>query len=72
MNQTLRNIKSNIRRLMVEKQLSYRRLAALAGLHFTQLHEIVGGDYDIKIVTLTKIADGLGVEIGDLMKGENQ
>ena len=70
MNQTLINIKTNIRRLMTEKGLSYRRLAALAGLHFTQLHEIVGGDYDIKIVTLTKIADGLGVEIGDLMKGE--
>ena len=72
MNQTLINIKTNIRRLMTEKGLSYRRLANLCGLHYTQLHEIVGGDYDIKINTLEKIADGLGVEIGDLMKGENQ
>jgi transcriptional regulator with XRE-family HTH domain len=59
-----------LRRLRRERALSQRDLARAAGVGLDAVNRIETGRRDALPVTLRKLADALGVEPRNLMKGE--
>jgi transcriptional regulator with XRE-family HTH domain len=54
-----------LRRIRNEKGLSVRKLAKRAGINHSTLVHIETGKQSPNVATLQKLADGLGVEVGD-------
>ncbi len=57
-----------IRTLREGQGVSQRRLALMIGLGQTYLSDVENGRRNIGFENLCKIADGLGVEVGELLK----
>ena len=65
-------VADNLKDLMEPRNLSANRLAALAGLSYTSVYDILTGkSKNPRIDTLQKIAGKLGVPLTDLFEGSN-
>lgn len=56
--------------VMLEKDITYKHLAALTGVSKSTLHRIVGGQTSPTLDTLEKVARGLEIGIIDLFESE--
>jgi transcriptional regulator with XRE-family HTH domain len=62
-----------IRRLRRERELSQEALAASAGMHPKHLSEIERGNKDPRATTVARLAEALGVTVGELYdQGDGQ
>jgi transcriptional regulator with XRE-family HTH domain len=59
-----------LRRLRVEKALSLRALEEITGVAFDTISKLENGRRPARLVTIRKLAEALGVEPKELMKGE--
>jgi transcriptional regulator with XRE-family HTH domain len=59
-----------LRHLRVERALSLRALAQRSGVAFDTINKLELGHRPARLVTIRKLAEALGVEPKDLMKGE--
>ena len=59
-----------LRQLRVERALSLRTLAERSGVAFDTINKLELGHRPARLVTIRKLADALGVEPKELMKGE--
>ena len=59
-----------LRQLRVERALSLRALAQRSGVAFDTINKLELGHRPARLVTIRKLADALGVEPEELMKGE--
>jgi transcriptional regulator with XRE-family HTH domain len=59
-----------LRRLRVEKALSLRALGVITGVAFDTISKLENGRRPARLVTIRKLAEALGVEPKELMKGE--
>lgn len=60
-------IGNNIRQLRIEQGISLRKFALMVGIDYAHLSRIERGLVDSYVLTIGKIADGLGVDIAYLM-----
>lgn len=60
---------ANVRRLRTEQELTQERLAEQAGLHMTDIARIETQGRDPGVKVVVKIAQGLGVPAGELLRG---
>ncbi len=58
-----------LRQLRVERALSLRALAERSGVAFDTINKLELGHRPARLVTIRKLADTLGVEPNELMKG---
>jgi transcriptional regulator with XRE-family HTH domain len=61
-----------LRQLRVERALSLRALAQRSGVAFDTINKLELGHRPARLVTIRKLADALGVEPKELMKGEEE
>jgi transcriptional regulator with XRE-family HTH domain len=59
-----------LRQLRVERALALRALAQRSGVAFDTINKLELGHRPARLVTIRKLADALGVEPTELMKGE--
>jgi transcriptional regulator with XRE-family HTH domain len=59
-----------LRHSRVERALSLRALAQRSGVAFDTINKLELGHRPARLVTIRKLADALGVEPKELMKGE--
>ena len=59
-----------LRQLRVERALSLRALAERSGVAFDTINKLELGHRPARLVTIRKLAEALGVEPKELMKGE--
>lgn len=62
-----RQLGEAIRRRRLKDGLSQEELASRAALHTTFLSELENGHKDLRLSTLCKVADGLGVSVLELV-----
>ncbi|MEP6674161.1 MAG: helix-turn-helix transcriptional regulator [Ferruginibacter sp.] len=60
---------NHLTRLREEKGLSIRQLAASSGLEYSQVQRILKGKVNFAFTTMTSIAQGLDVDLQELLKG---
>ncbi|MDP9194670.1 MAG: helix-turn-helix domain-containing protein [Acidobacteriota bacterium] len=58
---------ARIGRIRLQRELSRRVLAELAGIHQNTLKKIEGGQSNPTLTVLARIADALGVKLHDLI-----
>ena len=59
-----------LRTLRVEKALSLRALGERSGVTFATINNLENGNRPARLATIRKLAETLGVEPKELMKGE--
>ena len=59
-----------LRQLRVEKALSLRALGERSGVAFDAINKLENGKRSARLATIRKLAEALGVEPKELMKGE--
>jgi transcriptional regulator with XRE-family HTH domain len=59
-----------LRHLRVQRALSLRALAQRSGVAFDTINKLELGHRPARLVTIRKLADALGVEPKELMKGD--
>jgi transcriptional regulator with XRE-family HTH domain len=59
-----------LRTLRVEKALSLRALGERSGVSFATINNLENGNRPARLATIRKLAEALGVEPKELMKGE--
>ena len=59
-----------LRELRVEKALSLRALGERSGVAFDAINKLENSKRPARLATIRKLADALGVEPKELMKGE--
>jgi transcriptional regulator with XRE-family HTH domain len=59
-----------LRQLRVQKALSLRALGEITGVAFDTISKLENGRRPARLVTIRKLAEALGVEPKELMKGE--
>ncbi len=59
-----------LRQLRVQKALSLRALGEITGVAFDTISKLENGHRPARLVTVRKLAEALGVEPKELMKGE--
>ncbi len=59
-----------LRQLRVEKALSLRALGERTGVAYDTISKLENGHRPARLVTIRKLADALGVEAKELLKGE--
>ena len=60
-----------LRQLRVERALSLRALGQRRGVAFASINNLENRNRPARLVTIRKLADALGVEPKELMKGED-
>jgi transcriptional regulator with XRE-family HTH domain len=61
-----------LRQLRVEKALSLRALGERTGISYDTINKLELGQRPARLVTIRNLAEGLGVEPKELMKGEEE
>src|SRR5512144_1696106 len=69
LNETTRVFGERVRSRRQELGLSQEAAAAQCGIHWTQLGKVERGQRSLRLETIVKIADGLGVDPGVLVSG---
>jgi transcriptional regulator with XRE-family HTH domain len=59
-----------LRQLRVQQALSLRALKQRSGVAFDTINKLENGHRPARLVTIRRLADALGVEPKELMKGE--
>jgi transcriptional regulator with XRE-family HTH domain len=59
-----------LRELRVERALSLRALGERSGVTFATINNLENGNRPARLATIRKLAEALGVEPKELMKGE--
>jgi transcriptional regulator with XRE-family HTH domain len=59
-----------LRELRVQRALSLRALGERSGVTFATINNLENGNRPARLVTIRKLANALGVEPRELMKGE--
>ena len=59
-----------LRQLRVERALSLRALGEKSGVTFATINNLENGNRPARLATIRKLAEALGVEPKELMKGE--
>lgn len=59
-------VASNVRRLRKSKGLSQREFGLMVGVDYSYISHIENGSANVSIDLLSKIADGLDIEVKDL------
>jgi transcriptional regulator with XRE-family HTH domain len=59
-----------LRELRVQRALSLRALGERSGVSFATINNLENGKRPARLATIRKLADALGVEPKELMKGE--
>lgn len=59
---------NHLTKIREERGLSIRQLAAETGLEYSQLQRIEKGKVNLAFTTLVKIAEGLDLELSELLK----
>ena len=59
-----------LRELRVQRALSLRALGERSGVSFATINNLENGNRPARLVTIRKLAEALGVEPTELMKGE--
>jgi XRE family transcriptional regulator, regulator of sulfur utilization len=59
-----------LRELRVQRALSLRALGERSGVTFATINNLENGNRPARLATIRKLADALGVEPKELMKGE--
>ena len=59
-------VRSNIRRIMNEKNITFATLGKRMGYDFTSVNRKVNGKYDITLTDISLFADALGVTIDEI------
>ena len=59
-----------LRQLRVERALSLRALGDRSGVTFATINNLENGNRPARLATIRKLAEALGVEPKELMKGE--
>jgi transcriptional regulator with XRE-family HTH domain len=59
-----------LRELRVQRALSLRALGEMSGVTFATINNLENGNRPARLATIRKLADALGVEPKELMKGE--
>ena len=59
-----------LRQLRVERALSLRALGERSGVTFATINNLENGTRPARLATIRKLAEALGVEPKELMKGE--
>jgi ribosome-binding protein aMBF1 (putative translation factor) len=67
LNETTRVFGDRVRNRRLALGLSQEAAAARCGIHWTQLGKVERGQRSLRLETIIKIADGLGVDAGDLV-----
>jgi transcriptional regulator with XRE-family HTH domain len=62
-----RRLAQNLARLRAAQGLTFEMLANRSGLHWRHIQKIEAGDMNITMLTLSRLADGLSVDIQDLI-----
>ena len=60
-------IARNVARLRIDQGLTFEVLANRSGLHWRHVQKIEAGDSNITILTLSRLADGLSIDVEDLL-----
>jgi transcriptional regulator with XRE-family HTH domain len=68
-NETTRVFGERVRNRRQELGLSQEAAAVRCGIHWTQLGKVERGQRSLRLETIVKIADGLGVDPGELVSG---
>lgn len=63
----IKTIAKNIRKIKVERDLTHEKMAEATDLNLRLYMKIVTGEHGINLVTLIKLADGLGVSLSELL-----
>ena len=69
LNETTRVFGERVRQRRLELGLSQEAAAVRCGIHWTQLGKVERGQRSLRLETIVKIADGLDVDPGVLVKG---
>ena len=67
--QLLLKFAKHLTKVREEKGLSIRQLAASSGLEYSQLQRIEKGKVNFAFTTIAAIAQGMDIDIGELMRG---
>jgi transcriptional regulator with XRE-family HTH domain len=70
MNKSLKVDGDRLRRLRAERALTLRALAEISGVSYDTINKLELGRRPAHASTIRKLADALGVEPRELMKGE--
>lgn len=65
----LRAFGANLKKTRQARELSTRALADLADLDYSNINEIEKGKNNPTLITILALAEALGVDPGELMKG---
>lgn len=71
MDERLTALGTRLRKLRLENDMSIRALSERAGLDKNQILRVERGEADPKYTTLYRIAEALGVSVGDLLDASN-
>lgn len=69
LNETTRVFGERVRARRQKLGLSQESAANRCGIHWTQLGKVERGQRSLRLETIVKIADGLGIDPGDLVTG---
>ena len=69
MDQVRRSLGRRVRALRLGLGLSQEGLAEKADLHWTHISGIERGQYDLKLSTLSRVANAFGMTLSDLFSG---
>ena len=61
-----------LRQLRVERALSLRALGEITGVAFDTINKLENGHRPARLTTIRKLAEALGAEPKELMKGEEE
>jgi transcriptional regulator with XRE-family HTH domain len=64
------NLGRNLRRVRKSREWTQEHLAALSGVHATEVSRIEGGKRDPQVSTVAKLAVALDVSLGELLDAE--
>ena len=62
-----KRVARNLARLRAEQGLTFEQLGQCSGLHLRHLQKIEAGESNVTLMTLARLADGLGVDGLELM-----
>lgn len=68
LNETTRVFGERVRERRLELGLSQEAAAVRCGIHWTQLGKVERGQRSLRLETIVKIADGLDVDPGELVR----
>ncbi len=65
--EVLRAFGENIKKFKQQKKLSYRKMAQMCEIDYSDLQKYAGGKKNITLITIAELAKGLGVRPKDLI-----